>query len=151
MPEQNGPLQIMAPFAGRAVNVRDVPDDVFAAGILGPGLALWPHAEGQIAVHAPVGGTIASWHPHACAIDADGVGVLLHLGLDTVHLQGEGFTWFVGKGDAVTAGQHIATWDAIRTRAYLPVTPIVIMDGAEIELAASGEVEQADLLYTVLR
>ena len=150
MPKQTGPLQILAPFAGRAVGLRDVPDDVFAAGILGPGLALWPHGEGEVCVHAPVGGTIVSWHPHACAIDAGGVGVLLHLGLETVHLQGEGFTWLVGKGDAVAAGQHIATWDVGRTRAYLPVTPVVIMDGAEIELGASGGVEQGDLLYSVL-
>jgi PTS system glucose-specific IIA component len=80
---------------------------------------------------APVSGKILKLLPHAYVImTAENVGVLVHLGLDTVQLNGAGFTPHVAQGDTVTAGQPVITYDvpAIVAAGYSPVVPVVVMD-----------------------
>jgi len=91
-----------------------------------------PHA--VVDAVAPVSGKILKLLPHAYVImTPDGVGVLVHLGLDTVTLNGEGFTAHVAQGDTVEAGQPVITYDvpAIVAAGLSPVVPVVVMDERE--------------------
>ncbi len=124
---------VLAPVEGRAVALADVPDPVFAGGMVGYGAAIDPPHRVVEAV-APVAGTILKLLPHAYVImTADNVGILVHLGLDTVQLQGAGFTAHVAQGDTVTAGQRVITYDvpAIVAAGFSPVLPVVVMDERE--------------------
>lgn len=124
---------VLAPVTGRAVALADVPDPVFSQGMVGYGAAVDPPSEIIDAV-APVSGKILKLLPHAFVImTADSVGVLVHLGLDTVQLHGVGFTAHVAEGDTVTAGQAVITYDvpAIVAAGYSPVVPVVVMDERE--------------------
>ncbi|WP_301122360.1 PTS sugar transporter subunit IIA [Mycolicibacterium fortuitum] len=125
--------RVLAPVAGRAVALHDVPDPVFSAGMVGYGAAVDP-PRGVVEAIAPVGGTLLKLMPHAYVImTADNVGVLVHLGLDTVALNGEGFTTHVSQGDDVAAGQVIVTYDvpAIEAKGLNPIVPVVVMDERE--------------------
>jgi PTS system glucose-specific IIA component len=124
---------VFAPVEGRALALSDVPDPVFAGGMVGYGAAIDPTHEVIYAV-APVSGKILKLLPHAYVImTADGVGVLVHLGLDTVTLNGEGFTAQVAQGDTVEAGQPVIIYDvpAIVAAGLSPVVPVVVMDERE--------------------
>lgn len=124
---------VLAPVTGRAVALADVPDPVFSQGMVGYGAAVDPPSQVIDAV-APVTGKVLKLLPHAFVImTADSVGVLVHLGLDTVQLHGAGFTAHVSEGDTVTAGQTVITYDvpAIVAAGYSPVVPVVVMDERE--------------------
>lgn len=124
---------VFAPVQGRALSLADVPDPIFAQGMVGYGAAIDPPREAIYAV-APVSGKILKLMPHAYIImTADGVGVLVHLGLDTVQLNGEGFTAQVAQGDTVEAGQPVILYDvpAIVAAGKDPVVPVVVMDERE--------------------
>ncbi len=121
---------VLAPVAGRAVPLSDVPDPVFSAGMVGYGAAVDPPQEVVEAV-APVSGKLLKLLPHAYVImTVDNVGVLVHLGIDTVALNGDGFTTHVTQGDDVTAGQKVITYDvpAIVAKGLNPIVPVVVMD-----------------------
>jgi PTS system glucose-specific IIA component len=124
---------VLAPVEGRAVALGDVPDPVFAQGMVGYGAAIDPPRRVIDAV-APVGGKVLKLLPHAYIImTPDNVGVLVHLGLDTVALKGEGFTAHVAQGDEVAAGQVVITYDvpAIEAAGLNPIVPVVVMDERE--------------------
>ncbi|MCV7204224.1 PTS glucose transporter subunit IIA [Mycolicibacterium peregrinum] len=125
--------RVLAPVAGRAVALQDVPDPVFSAGMVGYGAAVDP-PRGVIDAIAPVSGKVLKLMPHAYVIvTAEGVGVLVHLGLDTVALNGEGFTAHVGQGEDVSAGQVVITYDvpAVEAKGLNPIVPVVVMDERE--------------------
>ena len=104
-------VSILSPVAGLRQEVSDVPDPVFAAGMVGPGAAIAPH-HGKQTVVAPIAGRLAKLYPHAFVIVSDlGPGVLVHLGIDTVQMNGDGFTTLVSEQDLVHAGDDIITWD----------------------------------------
>jgi len=135
-----GSTLVLAPVDGRALALTDVPDPVFSQGMVGYGAAIDPRREVIDAV-APVSGTLLRLKPHAYVIiTADGVGILVHLGLDTVALNGAGFTAYVAQGDTVTAGQPIIAYDvpAIVAAGYSPVIPVVVMDEREASNVAAG-------------
>jgi len=148
---------VIAPIPGRAVALASVPDPVFSQGMVGCGAAIEPPQQVITAV-APISGTIVQLHPHAFAIaGADDFGVLVHLGIDTVNLKGEGFTVLAKVGDAVTAGQPIVKYDvpAIVAKGLNPITPVVataefepanIHPGAE--LSAQGPIAAGAVLFT---
>jgi sugar PTS system EIIA component len=124
---------VLAPVGGRAVPLADVPDPVFSQGMVGYGAAVDP-PRGVIDAVAPVTGKILKLLPHAYIVmTPDNVGVLVHLGLDTVRLNGEGFTTHVRQGDDVTAGQVVITYDvpSVQARGLSPVVPVVVMDERE--------------------
>ena len=124
---------VFAPVEGRAVSLSEVPDPVFSQGMVGYGAAVDPPHEVIYAV-APVSGKILKLLPHAYVImTPENVGVLVHLGLDTVQLNGEGFTAHVAQGDTVEAGQPVITYDvpAIVAAGMSPVVPVVVMDERE--------------------
>ncbi len=104
-------VEILSPVSGLRQEVSDVPDPVFADGIVGPGAAIRPTGGKQTAV-APSDGTLAKLHPHAYIVISDrGPSVLVHLGIDTVHMDGDGFTLLASEQDRVKAGDEIVTWD----------------------------------------
>ncbi len=111
-PPTHAALRVRAPLPGTVIDLTEVPDPVFATAMLGPGLALLPTAAtASCEVTAPLDGTVAALHPHAVVIqDADGRAVLVHLGIDTVRLDGRGFRLHVALGDRVTTGRRLITW-----------------------------------------
>jgi sugar PTS system EIIA component len=125
--------RVLAPVAGRAVPLRDVPDPVFSQGMVGYGAAIDP-PRGVIEAVAPVSGKLLKLMPHAYIVMTDdNVGVLVHLGLDTVALNGEGFTTHVSQGDEVSAGQVVISYDvpAIEAKGLNPIVAVVVMDERE--------------------
>ena len=141
---------VLAPVAGRAVSLQDVPDPVFSQGMVGYGAAVEPPHEVTEAI-APVGDKLLKLLPHAFVVlTPDNVGVLVHLGLDTVALKGEGFTAHATEGDVVTAGQLVITYDvpAIVAKGLNPIVPVVIMDERESDnvVAAEAVLEGAEIL-----
>ncbi|MDO5618142.1 PTS sugar transporter subunit IIA [Kocuria sp.] len=124
---------VLTPFGGTAVALSDVPDPVFAQGMLGPGAAVIPDDDvAHLTVVAPISGTVMKAMPHAVALVAEsGLGVLVHVGIDTVQLKGAGFEVLVEKRQTVTAGQAMLHVDAaaVRAQGYNLISPVVLMDG----------------------
>jgi sugar PTS system EIIA component len=124
----SSPLSVRSPVAGTVVGLAEVPDPVFAEAMVGPGIAVMP-SDGVVV--APADGTVATVHPHAFVVATEsGRAVLVHLGIDTVKLKGEGFELHVAKGDAVKAGQAMITWSpsAVVAAGYSPVCPVIALD-----------------------
>ena len=143
---------VSSPLAGRAIGLDAVPDSVFSGAMVGPGTAVDPVREPLAAV-APVDGVLVSLHPHAfVVVDGEGHGVLTHLGIDTVQLNGEGFELMAEKGDTVTRGQELVRWNpaAIEAAGRSPVCPVIALEAsAEAlgEVAGDGEVAAGDTLF----
>lgn len=127
-----GPLEVAAPLAGTVVALTDVPDEVFAAAMVGPGVAIVPDEGEEQAVVAPADGVVATSFPHAFALElADGRTLLVHLGVGTVGLRGAGFTKHVEAGAAVHAGDVLVSWspDAVTAAGYAAICPVVALQG----------------------
>jgi PTS system glucose-specific IIA component len=144
---------VLAPLAGRLLPLSEVPDPVFAAEMVGPGVAVDP-TDDQVTVVSPIAGTVVKAHPHAFVVlGPDGVGVLVHLGIDTVRLEGRGFELHVTDGVTVAAGDPMVTWDVSVTRAegLSAVVPVVVMDRPKgsVPLPEDRTVAAGDLLYDV--
>jgi glucose-specific phosphotransferase system IIA component len=140
------PLTVLAPVAGTVVAMADVPDPVFAGEIVGPGLAIDPSRDGVVVVVSPIAGTVAKLHPHAFVIQSDSRrGALVHLGLDTVQLGGEGFTLHAHEGDTVDAGDDIISWDPGQVEAggRSPICPVVALQGQPGDVSPLAEVGSA--------
>ncbi|TFJ93258.1 PTS sugar transporter subunit IIA [Lentibacillus salicampi] len=125
--------EIYAPVSGEIVTLGEVPDPVFSQKMMGDGVAVKP-SEGKI--FAPVEGEIVQIPDtlHAIGLRAkDGTEVLVHIGLETVSLEGKGFTASVSIGDNVSAGQELMTFDLdyIRNNASSDMTPVVITNAQE--------------------
>jgi sugar PTS system EIIA component len=154
-PGERAPLAVRAPLPGRAITLASVPDEVFAQAMVGPGAAIDPHPRPLDAV-APVDGTLMKLHPHAfVVVGADTRAVLVHLGIDTVQLEGKGFTLLAKEGDPVTAGQPLVHWNPAQVAATgrSPICPVVALEAgpeALTELVDAGEVTPTTTLFTWL-
>ncbi|TDE41553.1 PTS glucose transporter subunit IIA [Nonomuraea mesophila] len=142
---------VLAPVEGAAVGLAAVPDPVFSAGMVGPGTAIDP-LRGPGEAVAPIAGKIMKLHPHAYVIVGDdGRGVLVHLGIDTVQLKGEGFRLLATEGDRVRAGQAVVAWDpsAVEAGGRSPVCPVVALDALSeaVTGVAWGRVHAGDELF----
>jgi len=124
---------VRAAVTGRAIPLCDVPDPVFSQGMVGYGAAIDPPREVVDAI-APVSGKLLKLLAHAYVImTTENLGVLVHLGLDTVGLNGAGFSKHVNEGDTVSVGQVVITYDvpAVVAAGLNPVVPVVVMDERE--------------------
>lgn len=103
-------LETYAPIAGKIIDITEVPDEVFSTKMMGDGFAIEPETD---VVVAPCDGTVAlvAATKHAVAIESQGVQILIHIGLDTVDLQGQGFTAHVKENDMVKKGAPLITFD----------------------------------------
>lgn len=146
--------EVLAPISGRAVPMSQVADEVFAEGLAGEGAAIVPEASGEAL--APVSGQLVKLfeggHAFGIATD-DGVEVLVHLGLDTIELKGEGFERLANEGERVEAGQPLVRFDleAIRTAGYDPTTPVFVSNSDEFAVDGQkpGEVRAGERLFEV--
>ncbi|HYP72895.1 MAG TPA: PTS glucose transporter subunit IIA, partial [Microbacterium sp.] len=124
-------VQLAAPLDGTAVALDTVPDPVFAGGVMGPGVAIEPTGD---TVYSPGVGTVVAAQPtgHAFGLQLDnGVEVLIHVGIDTVNLKGEGFDVKVKNGDRVEVGTPLVTFDraVIEKAGYPLITPVIVLNG----------------------
>ena len=131
--KENVLFSVTAPVSGKIVALSQVPDPVFSDKVLGDGIAIIP-SEGKI--YSPVTGTVASVAAtrHAYGFSCEnGVEILVHFGLETVGLQGEGFTPHVKEGDQVKAGDLVAEVDMklLESKGINPITPVLICDSPE--------------------
>ena len=153
--EAKADLTLTSPMAGELVALSDVNDEAFSAGALGPGVAISPAAHAVVV--APCDGKVTVAFPtgHAYGLkSASGVQILIHIGMDTVKLDGKGFTPRVSKGDIVKRGDVLAEvdWDVIREAGYDTITPMVVTNKkkfGEITPAAPGPVGISDTVVTV--
>lgn len=125
-------MQILAPCAGRVIAMHDVADPVFSRQIVGPGIGIEP-AGGRSEVVTPADGVLIQVNPHAFILLVDGaVGILVHLGINTVDLNGEGFEVLVEQGQSVTAGTPVVAWnpDEISSTGILTTVIVAVMDHA---------------------
>lgn len=142
----NGEAEITAPVNGKVILLSEVRDEAFASEAIGKGIAMIPQ-DGRIC--APCDGVVSALFPtgHAIGItSANGAEVLIHVGMDTVRLNGAGFTSHVSEGQMVKAGDLLieADLEAIRKAGYDTTTPVIITnteDFAEVETAGVGLVK----------
>jgi sugar PTS system EIIA component len=145
-------IEVLAPLDGTVVDLESVPDEVFAQKMAGDGVAIDP--SGKVAV-APVAGDLVKLFPggHAFGISrSDGVELIVHIGLDTVELKGEGFQNIATEGQVVKAGTPIVSFDraAIERKGKAIISPVVSCGAGVIVRRASGTVRAGrDVLFVL--
>lgn len=151
---EKGNILISSPLKGQIVKLSDVKDEAFSSGALGKGVAVMP-AEG--ALYAPADGKISALFPtgHAIGLSTEtGAEILMHVGMDTVQLDGKGFKPLVSVGDIVKKGQKLLEFDKkmIEEAGYSLVTPVLVTNSDEFAAVVFEEkelVQAGDLLMTV--
>lgn len=147
---------LFSPLNGKVIPLKEVKDAAFSSGALGDGLAILPES-GEL--YSPINGTVVALFPtgHAIGLSTDsGVEILIHIGMDTVTLEGKGFESFVSVGDKVVRGQKLIDFDkdTIISAGYDIITPIVItntQDVLSIKKTNKADVTNNDTLLTVKR
>lgn len=148
------PQAIMSPLSGKLIALNDINDDVFSQGLLGQGVAIIPD-KGEVV--APVSGEIITFleSKHAVGIRTDnGLELLIHVGLDTVNLNGKHFTGHIKPGDRISAGDRLISFDLheITRLGYDPITPVVIInsdDYASVVCTAPQPIAPLDTIIKV--
>lgn len=147
-------MKIAAPISGTLVRQADLSDQVFVSGMLGPGVGIVPT---DSVVCAPVSGQVSAAFKtgHAFVITTEGgLQVLIHIGVDTVTMKGDGFQAHVRAGDSVTRGERLATvdFDKVRDARLDPTTIIVVMNSegsASVVPVDCGSVQTGDPIIDV--
>jgi len=147
-------IQLASPLDGTAVALSEVPDPVFAGGVMGPGVAIEPTGD---TVYAPGAGTVVAAQPtgHAFGLQLDGgIELLIHVGIDTVNLKGEGFDVKVGNGDRIEVGTPLVVFDraVIEKAGYPLVTPVIVLNAdafATVDPVRLGTVSHGDPLLDI--
>ena len=136
---------VLTPLQGKVLAQADIPDETFAQGILGPGCGIEPTGD---TVYAPFDGTVTqvpeSLHAVGLMSD-DNIELLIHVGMDTVEMKGNGFTSLVKEGTKVKAGTPLlkVDLDAIRAAGHPTATAIIVTNGddmGELKMLAEGDV-----------
>lgn len=143
---------IYSPLSGKIISLEKVPDPTFSKKMMGDGIAIEP-TEGVVV--APFDGEVIQVFPtkHAIGVKAEsGIEVLIHIGLETVSLNGEGFETFVSAGDRIKAGDKLVTFDLdfIRRRAKSTITPIIVTNGDQFEALNKTDEKDVVALDSVL-
>ena len=148
-------LSVREPFAARIVPLSEVPDPVFASGVVGGGCALVPQAgTGCLTVCSPIDGVVTKLKPHAVIVTSTrGMSILIHLGIDTVSLHGKGFAALVDEGEIVPVGQPLIHWDLAPAREaslspHVPVIVVSVPSPTIASRATPGDCAALDLLFT---
>ena len=133
--EVNKEIEIYAPLTGEYINIENIPDPVFAQKMMGEGFGINP-TEGEVV--SPIEGKVDNVFPtkHAIGLKADnGLEILVHIGLDAVQLDGQGFEILVSSGDTVQVGDPLLKFDLeyIRNNAKDVISPIIITNSDQTE------------------
>lgn len=128
-------VELKSPFEGKAVELTEVPDTVFSSKLVGDGIAFVPN---KGIIYAPAHGRIVQVFPskHAIGIKTEeGLELLIHVGIDTVNMKGEGFESFVKTGDSIEVGDKLMTFDInlIKEKAKSILSPLVITNSEAVE------------------
>jgi len=148
---KNNPLILKSPIKGQIIDITDVPDAVFSQKIVGDGVAIQP-TEGKVI--SPIEGEVLHIMDtkHAIGLKStSGVEILIHVGVDTVEMKGEGFEIHVSEGDKVKTGQLLITFDLenVRKKAKSAITPIVITNMEEIESIEKLDGQQEEWIMKI--
>ena len=131
--------QVLQPVKGIVIPREEIPDDTFASGVLGDGVGIQPDDDKVV---APFDGTISSVadSQHAIGIEANGMEMLIHVGVDTVNMQGDGFKCLVKEGDEVKAGQTLITFDRAKINAagYSDTVAVLLTNSDDLEGVECG-------------
>ncbi|KKB74056.1 MULTISPECIES: beta-glucoside-specific PTS transporter subunit IIABC [Bacillus] len=154
-PEPNNEETVYAPFSGRVIPLSKVPDEVFSSGAMGQGLAIEPSDN---KLYAPFDGTVVMVAPtkHAIGLrSASGVEVLVHIGLDTVTLDGKPFALKIKEGDKVKKGEVLAEFDKefIERKGLKTITPVIITNSHAYQEILIEDLKESALdqkLFTVV-
>ncbi|GIW50311.1 MAG: PTS glucose transporter subunit IIA [Anoxybacillus sp.] len=143
---------IVSPLTGNVRSLENVPDPVFAQKMMGDGFAIEP-TDGVVV--SPIHGEVVQVFPtkHAVGLRSDeGLEILIHVGIDTVHMHGEGFEAYVKAGDRVKAGDLLLSFDLtlVQQKAKSSLTPVVITNGEVVNECHREHIEQAERGSTVL-
>lgn len=152
----NHNVLLRTPIVGKYIKLEEVPDEAFASKTMGDGVAVEPVED---TVYAPDNGTIEFIYPtkHAIGFRTDSnIYVLIHIGLDTVNLKGEGFTQLVNVGDKVSVGTPIMKLDLdyLRKNAKSLISPIIItelQDDEKLEIIADENIEKDESIVRIVR
>lgn len=151
------PVEIVSPLAGKVKELSQATDPVFSSGVMGQGLVIEP-SEGELV--SPVNGTVTVLFPtkHAvCIVSDEGVEMLMHIGMDTVGLDGKGFEAHIAQGDHVAIGQKLISFDmdVIKAAGLVTETPVIITNQDAFVADISGEypshIKRGDKLMTAKR
>lgn len=145
---------LFAPIKGNVINREEIPDETFAAGVLGDGVGIEPEV-GEVV--APFDGEISSVTDTRHAIGITGLGemeVLIHVGIDTVNMNGDGFELFVSEGDKVKAGQKLMTFDIAKIKAagYSTTTAVLLTnsdDYPDFKILKIGKTNTMEKIFTI--
>ena len=149
---------VRAPFAAHVVPMSEVPDPVFASGVVGDGRALLPDGDVTcVTVHSPINGVVTKLKSHAAIITSTrGLSILIHLGIDTIGLRGRGFAPLIEEGDIVDAGTPLIHWDLgpVRGAGLSPCVPVIVVTPAGTTVSSAldqtaTEVAVLDPLFSV--
>lgn len=154
--KEDDKIVLASPVKGKAVPLGEVSDPIFSEELLGKGIAVIP-TEGKI--YAPADGEVTMIFDtlHAVSLtNVEGVEILIHVGIDTVNLKGEGFKSHIKAGDQVKKGDLLLTvdLDVIKNAEYDTITPIIISnsdDYAEVRTLTLGEVDSGDEIISILK
>lgn len=150
--EAQGELNVLSPMQGKAVSLADTDDDTFAAEILGKGAAIEP-SEGK--VYAPFDATVETLMGHAVGLNGEnGVEMLIHIGIDTVQLNGKHYTPHCTEGQHVKAGDLLMEFDmaAIQAEGFKTITPVIVTnadDYADVLTHIGKQTKAGETLLTV--
>ena len=130
---------VLQPVKGKVIAREAIPDDTFASGVLGDGVGIEPSDE---LVVAPFDGTISSVaeSQHAVGVESNGMEMLIHVGVDTVNMQGDGFTCLVKEGDEVKAGQPLIRFsrEKIKAAGYSDTVAVLLTNSDDLEGVECG-------------
>lgn len=144
-------LKLCAVTDGEVMRIEDVPDDLFSQKMIGDGFAMMPESE---EVYAPVSGKLieVADAKHAYYIEtAEGIKILIHIGIDTLLLNGEGFESFVGRKMTVEKGDKLASFDRklLDERGFQPVIPVIILEHSSVKSLEVNPIKEAKANETI--
>lgn len=149
-------LQVCSPIPGRLVGLHQVPDLVFSGMIVGAGIAVRPlPGAKKVTAVAPISGRLVKLFPHAFMIASGEQTVLVHLGIDTVKMRGDGFTCHAFENEKLQAGDPVTTFSVKRIEKadHSPLCPVVVLDTTPSDLenlrVEGTQVEAGDLLFEI--
>lgn len=155
--ETGAAIELISPLTGQAKELSQATDPVFASGVMGQGVLIDP-SEGSLV--APVDGEVSVLFPtnHAVGITAaNGVELLMHIGMDTVGLEGKGFTAHVKQGDKVKAGDKLISFDidVIKAAGLVAETPVIVTNQTDFDTQVIGNlpraISQGEAILTVTK